>query len=198
MQNHSHAFKVVVAGSSGVGKTSLVTHLISDSFHEETEPTIGVQFKTYSLQADGQTIELQIWDTAGQERFKSVAKAYFRNALGGILVFDLTSRQSFDELNIWINDLNTLCAANAHVVLVGNKSDLTETREIIASEAQVFAQRYNLVYLETSAKSGDNVADAFVRLGTEILRKVINGQIKIVKPVATEEELEPAPAKGCC
>jgi small GTP-binding protein len=193
-----YSFKVVVAGPSGVGKTSLVEHLLSGTFLEESEATIGVQFRTYSLQADGQTIELQIWDTAGQERFKSVAKAYFRNALGGVLAFDLTSRQSFDELNIWINDLNTLCAANAHVILVGNKTDLTESREIVASEAQMFAQRHNLVYLETSAKSGDNVADAFVRLGTEILRKVISGQIKIVKPVSCEEELEPAPEKGCC
>jgi small GTP-binding protein len=198
MEVRPYAFKIVVAGSSGVGKTSLVEHLLSGSFQEGTEPTIGVQFKTYSLQADGHEIELQIWDTAGQERFKSVAKAYFRNALGGILVFDLTSRQSFDELNTWINDLNTLCAANAHVVLVGNKTDLADSREINVSEAQVFAQRYNLMYLETSAKSGDNVADAFVRLGTEILRKVINGQIKVVKPAVTEEELEPAPTKSCC
>jgi small GTP-binding protein len=195
-------FKIVVVGSSGVGKTSLVEHLISGSFHEETQPTIGVQFKTFSLTVDNEAINLQIWDTAGQERFKAVSKAYFRNAIGGILVFDLTNRLSFDDLNSWINDLNTLCAPNAHIILVGNKTDLVDSREIVESEALAFAQRYNLAYLETSAKSGNNVAEAFARLATEIFRKISDGQITVAKPVLTKElkkepteEITPQP---CC
>jgi small GTP-binding protein len=183
-QKGEHAFKVVVVGASGVGKTSLVEKLLTGGFHEETQPTIGVQFKSYPLQSDGEAIKLQIWDTAGQERFRAVSKAYFRNAVGGILVFDLTNRQSFDDLNTWINDLTTLCAPKAHVVLVGNKVDLVHAREIVESEAQAFAQRYDLVYIETSAKSGSNVTEAFVRLGREILRKVSSGDITMSKPAA--------------
>jgi small GTP-binding protein len=177
-----HTFKVVVVGSSGVGKTSIVEFLQSGVFKAESQPTIGVQFKTYSLETDGEAVKLQIWDTAGQERFRAIAKAYFRNALGGILVFDLTNRQSFDDLNLWINDLNTLCAANAHVILVGNKADLLDEREIVESEAQSFAQRYNLTYLETSAKTGANISETIVRLATEILRRVKAGQIVITRP----------------
>jgi small GTP-binding protein len=177
-----HQFKVVVVGSSGVGKTSIVEFLQTGSFRAESQPTIGVQFKTYSLETDGEAIKLQIWDTAGQERFRAIARAYFRNAVGGILVFDLTNRQSFDDLNLWINDLNTLCAANAQVILVGNKADLTDERQIVEGEAQAFAQRYNLTYLETSARTGANVAETVVRLATEILRKVKDGQIVLTKP----------------
>jgi small GTP-binding protein len=196
-----HQFKVVVVGSSGVGKTSLVDFLQTGSFRDESQPTIGVQFKTYSLEADGEAIKLQIWDTAGQERFRAIAKAYFRNAVGGILVFDLTHRQSFDDLHLWISDLTALCAANAHVVLVGNKADLADAREIVEAEAQAFAQRYNLAYLETSAKTGANVAETVVRLATEILRKVKDGQIVLTKPagqtnLTTGQQTEAE--KPCC
>lgn len=200
----AHAYKVVVVGSSGVGKTAIVQHLINGSFKEEGQPTIGVEFKSYSLQTDGESIKLQIWDTAGQERFRSVSKAYFRNALGAILVFDLTNRQSFDDLNVWFNDLRQLCAPNAYIILIGNKVDLEDDRQIVESEANAFAQRYDLVYLETSAKKGNNIAEAFVRLGKEIYRKVKSGEIKDVKPQSkkventTETQSEPSNQKGCC
>lgn len=177
-----NSFKIVVVGASGVGKTAIVNQLVNKSFKEEGQPTIGVEFKSYSLQADDENVKLQIWDTAGQERFRSVSKAYFRNALGAVLVFDLTQRTSFEELNMWINDLNTLCAPNAYIILVGNKKDLVDDRQIVESEAQEFAKRYNLIYLETSAKDGTNVSEAFVRLGTGILRQIKEGEIKIIKP----------------
>jgi small GTP-binding protein len=197
----TNSFRVVVVGTSGVGKTAIVERLVMGDFKEESQPTIGVDFKSYTLQVDGESVKLQIWDTAGQDRFRSVAKTYFRNAVGAILMFDLTNRQSFDELNIWINDLNTLAAPNAHIILIGNKLDLEEDRQIVESEAQGFAQRYNLVYFETSAKKGDNVAEAFVRLGTEILRKVKDGQIMMVKPppIAQLQEVErKSEHKKCC
>ena len=196
----THSYKVVVVGSSGVGKTAIVQHLISGNFREESQPTIGVEFKSYAIQENGESIKLQIWDTAGQERFRAVSKAYFRNALGAILVFDLTNRQSFDDLNVWFNDLSTLCAPNAYIILIGNKVDLEEERQIVESEANAFAQRYDLVYLETSAKNGNNVEEAFVRLGKEIYRKVKSGEIKTVKPVSKkidQEENNDTTKKNC-
>ena len=193
----NHSFKVVVVGASGVGKTTIVQRLITGGFREESQPTIGVEFKSYTMQSENETIKLQIWDTAGQERFKSVSKAYFRNALGAILMFDLTDRQSFDDLNMWINDLNTLCAPNAYIILIGNKLDLTvedeAARQIAESEEQAFAQRYNLIYLETSAKDGKNVSEAFARLGTEILRRVKEGQITLPKPPAATTYINDQP-----
>lgn len=199
---NTHAFKVVVVGASGVGKTAIVQHLITGNFREESQPTIGVEFKSYTLQSESDSVKLQIWDTAGQERFRSVSKAYFRNALGAILMFDLTSRQSFDDLGMWINDLNTLCVPNAYIILIGNKLDLQDDRQIVESEAQAFAQRYNLIYLETSAKNGNNVSEAFARLGTEILRRVKDGQITLPKPPAptriVEDDRPNQTNKQCC
>lgn len=182
MSDSSNSYKIVVVGASGVGKTAIVNQLVNKNFKEEGQPTIGVEFKSYSLQADSENVKLQIWDTAGQERFRSVSKAYFRNALGAVLVFDLTQRSSFDELNMWINDLNSLCAPNAYIILVGNKTDLADDRQISETEAQEFAKRYNIIYIETSAKTGANVEDTFVRLGQGILRHIKDGEIK-PKPI---------------
>jgi small GTP-binding protein len=183
-----NSFKIVVVGASGVGKTAIVSQLVNKTFKDVAIPTIGVEFKSYSLQADNETIKLQIWDTAGQERFRSVSKAYFRNAVGAVLVFDLTQKPSFDQLNVWINDLNTLCAPNAVTILVGNKSDLADDRAVTESEVQETSKRYGLDYLETSAKTGDNIAETFARLGQAVLRQVKAGK---VAPLKTEGSVEP-------
>lgn len=196
MSDSPNSYKIVVVGASGVGKTAIVNQLINKNFKEEGQPTIGVEFKSYSLQADDENVKLQIWDTAGQERFRSVSKAYFRNALGAVLVFDLTQRQSFEELNMWINDLNSLCAPNAYIILVGNKKDLEDDRQIAETEAQEFAKRYNLQYLETSAKTGDNVQDTFVRLGQGILRHIKEGDIKVNKQPDNVETLRDTEQSG--
>ena len=168
----TNSFKVVVVGSSGVGKTAVVRQLIDGKFNEEGQPTIGVEFKTYSLTADGDNIKLQIWDTAGQERFRSVSKAYFRNAVGAILVYDITNRASFEELNAWINDLNTLAAPNASIVLIGNKSDLTDERQVGKEEADAFAENHGLVNIEISSKDGTNIELVFQALAEGIVRNV--------------------------
>ena len=190
----SNGFKIVVVGSSGVGKTALVNQLVNKTFREDSQPTIGVEFKSYTIQADDETVKLQIWDTAGQERFRSVSKAYFRNAVGAILVFDLTSRQSFDELDTWINDLNALCTQNTYIILVGNKKDLDD-RQIVETEGEEYASRHNLIYLETSAKDGTNVEEAFARLGMGILRRVKEGTIQQHKE-SNEVEVENPPQKA--
>lgn len=195
-----YSFKIVVVGSSGVGKTSIVRQLIDGRFQEEGQPTIGVEFKTYSLTAEGEAVKLQIWDTAGQERFRSVSKAYFRNALGAILVYDITSRQSFDDLSAWISDFQTLASPNAPVVLIGNKNDMVDDRQIEESEADEFAKRYNLTRLETSAKTGDHVAEAFARLGQDVLREYKKGEHPIEKE---KEKVTPQPQTAekkdrCC
>jgi small GTP-binding protein len=184
MSGKEYGFKIVVVGASGVGKTCIVNHLITRTFKEESQPTIGVEFKSYTLTSEEETIKLQIWDTASQKRFHSVSKADFRNAAGAILVFDLTQKATFEEVNMWINDLNTLCLPNAVILLVGNKNDLVDDRSVSDTEAQEWAKRYSLEYLETSAKTGDHITDAFVRLGQGILRQHKQGQIEAVKPPA--------------
>lgn len=168
----SELIKIVIAGPEDTGKTSLRLRLTNGIFKSMSIPTIGVEYENYEFITNDEKIKLQIWDTAGQARFRSVAKAYFRYSLGAILVFDITNRRSFDELNIWINDLHNLCAENAYIILVGNKSDLEEDRAISRSEAENFANQKGIQYFETSAKSNVNVETIFKTLGEEIIRRI--------------------------
>jgi small GTP-binding protein len=168
-------FKFIVIGSSGVGKTAILKRLVDDVFSTESQSTIGVEFLATNIDVDGQSVKLQIWDTAGQERFRSIAKAYFRSAIGVILVFDLADRKSFDDLNQWLNDIHALCDPNAVVTLIGNKLDLVPQRKVSQGEANNFAQMHQLTYLETSALGGDNVQDAFHRTASAILRRNLSG-----------------------
>ncbi|OHT00475.1 Ras family protein [Tritrichomonas foetus] len=174
----TNCYKIVVVGSSGVGKTAIVQRLIDNTFSIENQSTVGVEFKSFNVDVDGKNCKLSIWDTAGQERFRSVSKAYFRNAVGAILCFALDDPDSFQDLNGWLNDLHSLAAPNAAILLVGNKSDLTENRCITENDGLEFSKRYNIQYIETSAKDGTNIIDSFIRLTRTIIDKVKTGEIK--------------------
>lgn len=170
-------YKIVVVGSSGVGKTSIVQRLVDGVYSEEKQSTVGVEFKTFTVTTDSETAKFSIWDTAGQERFRSVSKAYFRGAAGGILAFSIDNQQSFQELDGWLSDLQSLATPNAVILLVGNKADCNEDRQITAQEAEDYAQRHGLEYLETSAKEGTNVNEAFVRLAKNLHERVKSGKL---------------------
>ena len=139
---YKYNFKFIVIGASGVGKTSLLSRLIDGQFSPENQSTIGVEYLSTVIEVDGNPVKLQIWDTAGQEKFRSIAKSYFRHAVGVILVYDITSRQSFDDLSFWLNDVHSLCDPNAAVTLIGNKLDLASSRAVTTSEATAFANTH--------------------------------------------------------
>ncbi|KAK8870216.1 hypothetical protein M9Y10_008093 [Tritrichomonas musculus] len=166
-------YKFIVIGSSGVGKTAILKRLVDDVFTGESQSTIGVEFLATSIDVDGNNVKLQIWDTAGQERFRSIAKAYFRSAIGVILVFDLTDRKSFEDLGQWLSDVHALCDPNAVVTLIGNKSDLVDQRNVSNVEAESFAQLHQLTYLETSALGGENIQEAFQRTAAAVYRRAL-------------------------
>ena len=193
-------FKFIVIGSSGVGKTAILKRLVDDVFTGESQSTIGVEFIATSIDVDGTSVKLQIWDTAGQERFRSIARAYFRSAIGVILVFDLSDRKSFEDLNQWLNDVHSLCDPNAVVTLIGNKSDLAGQRAITATEAESFAQLHQLAYLETSALGGDNIQEAFQRTAAAVFRKSLTN--KDMKKTEPGKDLKTrggqAGGKKCC
>jgi small GTP-binding protein len=192
--------KFIIIGDSGVGKTAILRRLIENSFTDISQTTVGVEFDSKMLTIGDRKLKLQIWDTAGQERFKSIARAYYRNAVGVILVFDLTDQRSFDNLSVWLNDVQALCNSNAVIQLIGNKLDLGPDRAVSASEAESFAARHQMNYLETSAKGGDNVSEAFVRVATGILKKGLATAPTLNKAPLLEEQAvgEAGPAKSGC
>ncbi|EAY18161.1 small GTP-binding protein, putative [Trichomonas vaginalis G3] len=175
--DYKYNFKFIVIGSSGVGKTSLLSRLIDGTFNTENQSTIGVEYLSTVIEVDGNPVKLQIWDTAGQEKFRSIAKSYFRHAVGVIMVYDITDRKSFDDLAFWLNDVHTLCDPNASVTLIGNKLDMASSRAVTTSEATSFANTHQLLYLETSARGGDNVQEAFYRATKSVYERAENGQI---------------------
>ncbi|EAX88045.1 small GTP-binding protein, putative [Trichomonas vaginalis G3] len=171
-----YKFKVVVVGSSGVGKTSIVERLINGKFDNDQISTTGADYSHYTTIVNEKQVKLQIWDTAGQERYRAISKSYFRNAVGVLLVYDITSLDSFDELMQWLNDIQTLCSPNSYVLLVGNKSDLESQRKVSPNQVEQFATSNHLESIVTSAQSGDNVKNAFEKLASELYTRQINGQ----------------------
>lgn len=165
------SYKFIIIGSSGVGKTCLLKQLLEGTFTDDSASTIGVEFDSLILNIDNRKVNLQIWDTAGQERFRSISKTHYRNAVGVILVFDLTDRKSFDALTSWLDDIHELCDSNAVIQLIGNKADLSARRVVTVVEAEAFAKQYQMGYCEASAKIGENVKDAFVRVAATIVSK---------------------------
>jgi small GTP-binding protein len=198
------SYKIVVVGASAVGKSSIVQRLVQGTFTEDGTTTCGADFYTYSCPVNSDNVKLQIWDTAGQERFRSISKSYFRNAVGAVLVYDITNMTSFDQLADWLNDLQTLSAPNAYILLVGNKGDLEKQRQVGADLTKDFAEKHHLESIETSALSGKNVKEAFARMAFEVSTRVSNGQIAVAgtqnraaQPVPFAEDQKQG-GKGCC
>jgi len=170
-------FKFVVIGASGGGKTSILRRLAEGQFVSGTQSTIGIEHFTHDTVVDGAAVRLLLWDTAGQERFYTIAKAYFRAALGVILVFDICDRKSFDELPRWLRDARVEADPHCAAVLVGNKIDQRDRRRVSHEEAAEFARVHGLSYFETSAKDGSNVQEVFAKATTEIAHAIARGDI---------------------
>ena len=169
--------KFIVIGCSGAGKTSIVRRLVDNKYVKGTQSTVGIEYFTHTTTIEGHKVKMLIWDTAGQERFYTIAKAYFRNALGVILVFDITDRKSFDQLPRWLKDARMEADPHCTVILVGNKIDLAENRVVSKEEAENFAKQQELNYIETSAAENTNIEQAFLKVGADLIRKWSTGQI---------------------
>lgn len=161
-------FKIVLIGDSGVGKSNLLSRFTRNEFCLESKSTIGVEFATRSIQVDGKTIKAQIWDTAGQERYRAITSAYYRGAVGALLVYDITKSVSFDNVERWLKELRDHADANIVIMLVGNKSDLRHLRSVQTEDAQGYCEREGLSFIETSALEATNVEKAFQQILTEI------------------------------
>jgi len=165
-------YKVLLIGSPAVGKTSLWYRFIKNTFDEDYALTIGVQVSTKEVTFRNAIVKLTVWDIGGQARFKNLRKNYYLGANGAFLIFDLTRQETFNQMEPWIKELNEVLGFKVPFVLVGNKSDLIKKkkREINVKEVEMFAKSYDCIYLETSAKTGDKVKDAFKELILTIVK----------------------------
>lgn len=147
--------------------------------HAAIQPHYRVEFGTKLINIGGKNIRLQIWDTAGQERYRAVTKNYYRGAVGGLLVYDITSRDTYNELQRWLTDARSLANRNCCIVVVGNKCDLKEAREVTHVEACRFAQENDLIFLESSALTGEGVDEGFMQCARKILTGIESGSVHI-------------------
>jgi Ras-related protein Rab-1A len=168
---YDYLFKLLLIGDSGVGKSCLLLRFADDTYTESYISTIGVDFKIRTIDLDGKTIKLQIWDTAGQERFRTITSSYYRGAHGIIVTYDITDRDSFENVRQWLQEIERYACPNVNKLLVGNKSDLEAKRAVEYAEAKAFADEQGIQFLETSAKSATNVEKAFVTMASEIKSK---------------------------
>ncbi|KAK9070979.1 hypothetical protein SSX86_009547 [Deinandra increscens subsp. villosa] len=169
-EEYDYLFKVVLIGDSGVGKSNLLSRFTRNEFCLESKSTIGVEFATRTLQVEGRTIKAQIWDTAGQERYRAITSAYYRGALGALLVYDVTKPTTFENISRWLKELRDHADANIVIMLIGNKTDLKHLRAVAVEDAQSFAEREGLSFIETSALEAINVEKSFQTILGEIYR----------------------------
>jgi len=175
---HDFLFKVLLIGDSGVGKTCLLLKFTDDIFEPSYISTIGVDFRIKTIQLeDGKVAKLQMWDTAGQERFRTITSSYYRGAHGVIIVFDVTDRESFKNVPMWMGEVERYARPGCPMILVGNKRDLADRREVSFEEAKAFAKENELVYTETSAKN-----DPSILILTEVFHltvEKIRGEVRL-------------------
>lgn len=166
--DYDYLFKIVLIGDSGVGKSNLLTRFTKNEFNLESKTTIGVEFATKTIMSENKVMKAQIWDTAGQERYRAITSAYYRGAVGALVVYDITKYPSFTNVEKWLKELRENAEPHIMVMLVGNKSDLKQLRAVGQDEAIEFAEKNGVAFIETSALDSTNVETAFHRIITEI------------------------------
>mmetsp|Transcript_10443 Transcript_10443/g.11342 ORF Transcript_10443/g.11342 Transcript_10443/m.11342 type:complete len:201 (+) Transcript_10443:49-651(+) len=198
-RDYDYLFKLVLIGDSSVGKSCLLLRFADDTFSENYISTIGVDFRFRTLPIEKKTIKLQIWDTAGQERFRTITSAYYRGADGIVLVYDSTNAESFEHINDWIKEVNRFASETTVKLLIANKSDMVEDRQVDPQTGREFAEKLGMQFLETSAKTGEGVDSAFLTVSKELI-KIKDAQEKDQsKPtLKIKKKQTEKPKKVCC
>ncbi|KNC97466.1 hypothetical protein SpCBS45565_g02914 [Spizellomyces sp. 'palustris'] len=161
-------FKLVFLGEQSVGKTSLITRFMYDTFDNTYQATIGIDFLSKTMYMEDRTVRLQLWDTAGQERFRSLIPSYIRDSSVAVVVYDITNRNSFMNTTKWVDDVRAERGNDVIIVLVGNKTDLSDKRQVSTEEGEKKAKEFNVMYIETSAKAGYNVKALFRKIANAL------------------------------
>ena len=190
-------FKILVLGESTSNKASLIRRYTKDQFGGIYLNTVGIDFQDKLIQIEDKKVKLQIWDTAGQERFRNVAKNYFQNTQGFVLVYNITDRQSFEKLSFWLEQIKLNASEKVKIVLVGNNCDLANERKVSIEEAEEFAKKNNMKFFEASPKEGTNVNELFFCLANEIYQEEkLNGKSQ-KKTLTLEKGTKKKNKKNC-
>ncbi|XP_077983873.1 ras-related protein Rab-30-like [Glandiceps talaboti] len=178
MEDYRYLFKVVLIGNAGVGKTCLVRRFTQGLFPPGQGATIGVDFMIKTVKVGDDKVKLQIWDTAGQERFRSITQSYYKSADALVVVYDVTSFESFRWVPEWLKEIEEYGRSRVITVLVGNKTDLVQDREVSMQQGATFAETHEMRFLETSAKEADNVDKLFLDVAKELTEKVVTSEME--------------------
>ena len=185
--NYEIMVKVVLVGDSGVGKTNIMSKYLKNEFHEDSKATVGVEFGAKQFTVEGHVIKAQIWDTAGQERYKAITSAYYKGAKGAFIVYDITRKNTFDSVSRWVSDLTATADKKISIILIGNKSDLEDQRQVTKEMGEEKANQLQVAFLETSAMSGENLEKGFQMMINEIYKK----NHEDISGEETENSMEP-------
>ena len=174
---YKYLFKYIIVGDTAVGKSCLLLQFTDKRFQPVHDLTIGVEFGSRTIAVSGQQVKLQIWDTAGQEKFRSITRSYYRGAVGALLVYDITRRETFEHLTAWLEDCRKYSSQATTIMLIGNKADLEHSRVVSTEEGKAFAEKNGIFFYETSSKTAQNVDEAFINVAKEIFDKVESHKI---------------------
>ena len=196
-------FKIILVGDIGVGKTNILSKYISNKFETDSKSTIGVELSTKTFNINNNKINAQIWDTAGQEKYKSLTKAYYKGALGALVIYDITQKITFENIDKWISDLKISADEKVSIILIGNKSDLEEKREVSKEDGENKAKLNGISFLETSALNGNNIEIAFKTLVKNVYNKCHNefdtmAHVEIIRGKTIKIEEPKKERKKCC
>ena len=174
--NFNYLLKYVIIGDSGVGKSNILLRFINDTFSEEFKSTVGVEFAAKNILINKNIYRVQVWDTAGQETFRSISRAYYKNSVCACVVYDISNYSSFESIQSWIEDCKSQSSKSILLILIGNKTDLNDDRQVTYEEGEQFAKRNNMIFLESSAKTGYNIKEIFHKSVKQIDQNILDNK----------------------
>lgn len=200
--NYDKLFRYIIVGDMAVGKSCILLQFTDNKFRVQHELTIGVEFGAKTIELNNKTIKIQIWDTAGQEQFQAITRTYYKGAIGALLVYDITRRDTFTHVTKWLEEVKSNSSKHICVILIGNKKDLEDKRQVTYEEGESFARENGLMFLETSAKTAFNVVEAFNLSAQAILNNIEKTGVDPTenknKMKIENKQQEPVKKGGCC
>ena len=202
---YDHMFRFIIVGDMAFGKSCLLLQFTDHKFRHQHELTIGVEFGGKTIEVKNKNVKIQIWDTAGQEAFQAITRTYYKGAIGALLVYDITIKETFDHINKWLQEVKLNGSKDICCILIGNKKDLEENRQVKYEEGKKLAEDNNLLFLETSAKTAENVQECFTISAEKILEQITKTGVDPTAPsknvritIDDDEEEENKKEKKCC